>query len=187
MQQSLLEARPPADYQRDIHDPNNTRAEELVLGWARRLKHWDVRDVRHKNWHGDFELTHRTKKHVPIYLLDAKADRYMDTTGNVAFEWELEQPDGTVKPGWGQHTEPCLIASVGTQRWDTCVIVDLEGMREMTRHPWARRYLKFRTPDGDKFAIGWAVPIFDLKRAGVLVMTVNLREGVSAMTWKGGH
>lgn len=172
----LLDARPPADYQRDIHDPNTKRAEALVLRWARRLKHWDVRDVRWRNRHGDFVLTHRTKDLT--YLLDAKADRYMDTTGNVAFEWEIEHPDGTFTPGWGQDMEPCLIASVGTQQWATCVIVDLNDLREFTLNAanvLSGRAKKFRTPDGDRFAHGWAVPIFDLKRAGVLVMTVNLK------------
>jgi len=162
------------DFRRDVSDPDNVRAEELVGDWLRRSYGDAVQDARRQ--HGPYDFALRL-------TYDVKCSKWLAREGRVHYEYQHVYQRGGSKPGWSTKPELEYVVYVNPQTWEAHWI----RMRTWRAHVEDRLHhaqdnrggvplgwIHSESKNRDYVTHSWSMPLDELRDVGGIVVLSRL-------------
>lgn len=107
------------------------------------------------------------------YYMEVKTDYRCGKTGNLFLQHELEYWNGETKEGWFHISQADYILYLDIRN-GILYLYSLDALREYVR---THKVISRCCRDSNKFVYGYCVPIVELRKEGIQISHVNIKEG----------
>lgn len=165
------------DFLRDVSDPTNILAEELVGDWLRSSYGGAVVDERAQ--HGPFDWSLRL-------TYDVKCSKWLAREGRVHYEYEHAYHSGRRAPGWSTKQELQYVIYVNPSTWEAHLIRMRTWRAHVEDRLWHAQEQGRDAPAGwihsesknrEYVTRSWSIPLAELREEpGIVVRSWQLQQ-----------